>query len=65
MLNPEKIDINPHTPNLSDITTLPWEIPKKLFLAVSFIHTSDYFRHLRRKPPATVVLQLSCLRTVG
>jgi len=36
-------------PHLSDVATLPREIQKKSFLAVLFIHTSDYLRYLRRK----------------
>ena len=45
-------------PHLSDVATLPWEIQKKSFLTVLFVHTSDYFRYLRRKQIATVVLRL-------
>ena len=37
------------SPHLSDVVTLPWEIQKKSFSAVLFIHTSDYLRYLRRK----------------
>ena len=36
-------------PNLYTVATLPWEIQKKSFSTVLFIHTSDYLRHLRRK----------------
>ena len=33
-------------PHLSDIATVPWEIQKKSFSTVLFIHTSDYSRYL-------------------
>jgi len=36
-------------PHLSDVATLPWEIQKKSFSTVLFIHTSDYLCYLRRK----------------
>jgi len=50
-------------PQMSDVTTLPWEIQKKSFWAVFFIHTSGYLRYLRRKqtvihlptPPENVI----------
>ena len=35
-------------PHLSDVATLPWEIPKR-YLQLLFVHTSDYLRYLRRK----------------
>ena len=37
--------------HLYTVATLPWEIQKKFFSTVSFIHTctSDYFRYLERK----------------
>ena len=38
------------TPHLSNVATLPWEIPKKVILTVLlFVHTSDYLRYLRKK----------------
>jgi len=36
-------------PHLSDVATLPWEIQKKSFSAVLFIHNSGYLCYLRRK----------------
>ena len=36
-------------PHLSDVATLPWEVRKKSFSTVLFIHTSDYLSYLRRK----------------
>ena len=64
ILNPEKIDmkiLQVCPPHPSDLPTLPWEIQKKSFSTVLFIHTSDYLCYLRRKP--TVILlptTLSC-----
>ena len=43
--------------HLSNVATLPWEIPSHLS-TVLFIHTSDYLHYLGRKEIATVVLQL-------
>jgi len=50
--NPEKIS----NKNLTDLSTSPVRCshftlgnPKKSFLTVLFIHTSDYLRYLRRK----------------
>ena len=57
ILNPEKIDmkiLQVCPPHPSDLPTLPWEIQKKSFSTVLFIHTSDYLCYLRRKP--TVIL---------
>jgi len=34
--------------HLSIVATLLWEIQKKSFLTVLFIHTSDYLCYLRR-----------------
>jgi len=39
-------------PHLSDVATLAWEIQKKSFSTVLFIHTSDYLCYLRRKQTA-------------
>jgi len=36
-------------PHLSDVATLPWDIQKKSFSTVLFIHTSDCLCYLRRK----------------
>jgi len=36
-------------PHLSDVATLPWEIQKKSFSTLLFIHTFDYLCYLRRK----------------
>ena len=36
-------------PYLYTVATLPWEIQKKSFSAVLFIHTSDYLCYLRKK----------------
>ena len=54
-------------PRLSDIATLPWEIQKKSFSTVLFIHNSDYLCHLRRKQtvihlltPRENVITLTC-----
>ena len=52
MLNPDKIDMKISQicpPHLSDVATLPWEIQKKSFSAVLFVHTFDYLRYLKRK----------------
>jgi len=35
--------------HLSDVATVPWEIQKKSFSIVLFIHTSDYLRYLTTK----------------
>jgi len=54
MFNPEKIwhEILQICPlYLWDIATLPWEIQKKSFSTVLFIHTSDYLCYLRRDNP--------------
>jgi len=40
-------------PYLYTVATLPWEIQKKSFSAVLFIHTSDYLLYLRRKHTVT------------
>jgi len=39
-------------PHLSDVATLPWEIQKKSFSTVLFIHASDYLCYLRTKQSA-------------
>jgi len=47
-----KFDINTlYTcpPHLYTVATLPWEIQKKSFSRVLFIHTPHYLRFLRRK----------------
>jgi len=52
MWNPEKVsheNLTDCPPRLSDVTTVPWEIQKKSFSTVLFIHTSDYLRYLTRK----------------
>ena len=36
-------------PCMSDVTIVPWEIPKKSFSTVLFTHTSDYLRYLTRQ----------------
>jgi len=36
-------------PCVSDVTTVPWKIPKKSFSTVLFTHTSDYLRYLTRQ----------------
>jgi len=44
VLNHEKIcmeRLQTCPPHLSDVATLPWEIQKKLFSTVLFIHTTD------------------------
>jgi len=46
MLSPEKFDtkiLQICPPHLLDVSTLPWEIQKKSFSTVVFIHISDYF----------------------
>ena len=51
-LNPEKIShevLTDFPPHLPAVATLPWEIQKKSFSTVLFIHTSDYLRYHRRK----------------
>ena len=40
-------------PHVSDVATLPWEIQKKSFSAVSFIRTSDYLRYLKKQTVIT------------
>ena len=40
-------------PHVSDVATLPWEIQKKSFPAVSFIRTSDYLRYLKKQTVIT------------
>ena len=72
MLNPEKIwheILQVYPPRLSYVATLPWEIQKKSFSAVLFIHTctSDYLCYLRRKQtvihlptPSENVTTLTC-----
>ena len=45
MLSPEKFDtkiLQICPPHLLDVATLPWEIQKKSFSTVVFIHISDY-----------------------
>jgi len=34
--------------HLSDVATLPWEIQKKSFSTVLFVHTSGYLCYVRR-----------------
>ena len=57
LLNPENIfDIDSLyicPPYLYTVATLPWEIQKKVFSTVLFIHTSDYLGYLRRKQIVT------------
>ena len=36
-------------PHLSDVATLPWEIPQKSFSTVLFIHTSALFMLCEKK----------------
>ena len=36
-------------PHLSDVATLPWEIPKKSFFQHYYSYSSEYLRYLRRK----------------
>ena len=49
-LNPENMNnLQFCPPHLSIVATVPWEIEKKLFSTVLFIHTSNYLRYLRRK----------------
>jgi len=43
--------------HLSDVATLPWEIQKCHFQHY-YLYTLDRLRCLKRKPVATVVLQL-------
>jgi len=68
-LNPEAIaheilQVSP--PHLSDVATLPWEIQKKSFSTVLFIHTSDYLCYLRKQTvihlptPTENVTTLTC-----
>ena len=53
-------------PHLSDVATLLWEIQKKSFSTVLFIHTSDYLCYLRKQPvihlptPPENVTTLTC-----
>jgi len=49
MWNPEKIwhkNLTHCPPCLSDIATVSWEIEKRSFSTVLFIHTSDYLHYL-------------------
>jgi len=52
--------------HLSDVATLLWEIQKKSFSTVLFIHTSDYLCYLRKQPvihlptPPENVTTLTC-----
>ena len=50
MLNTEKIsheNITDLSTHMSDVATVPWEIPKKSLSTVFFIRNSDYLCYLR------------------
>jgi len=49
MLNTEKIsheNITDLSTHMSDVATVPWEIPQKSLSTVFFIRNSDYLRYL-------------------